>query len=48
VQTPLGSGEVRYVSGDGANAAIKLDNDHEVWLPVERVSRPGSPIRRAS
>src|SRR5215210_8527420 len=48
VQTPLGSGEVRYVSGDGANAAIKLDNDYEIWLPVERVSRPGSPVRRAS
>jgi len=48
VQTALGSGEVRYVSGDGANAAVKLDNDYEVWLPVERVSRPGSPIRRAS
>jgi hypothetical protein len=48
VQTPLGFGEIRYVSGEGANAAIKLDNDHEVWLPVERVSRPGSPIRRAS
>ena len=48
VQTPLGSGEVRYVSGDGANAAVKLDNDYEVWLPAERVSRPGSPMRRAS
>jgi hypothetical protein len=48
VQTPLGFGEVRYVSGDGTNAAIKLDNDHEVWLPAERVSRPGSPVRRAS
>jgi hypothetical protein len=48
VQTPLGPGEVRYVSGDGANAAVKLDNDYEVWLPAERVSRPGSPMRRAS
>ena len=48
VQTPLGFGEVRYVSGDGINAAIQLDNDHEVWLPVERVSRPGTPIQRAS
>jgi hypothetical protein len=48
VQTPLGPGEVRYVSGDGANAAVKLDNDHEVWLSAERVSRPGSPMRRAS
>jgi len=48
VQTPLGFGEVCYVSGDGANAAIRLDNDFEVWLPAERVSRPGAAIRRAS
>ena len=48
VQTPLGFGEVRYVSGDGANAAIRLDNDYEVWLPAQRVSRPGAAIRRAS
>src|SRR3954469_4657241 len=48
VQTPLGVGEVRYVSGDGSNVAIRLDNDYEVWLPAERVSRPGAPIRRAS
>jgi hypothetical protein len=48
VQTPLGFGEVRYVSGDGANAAIRLDNDYEIWLPAERVSRPGAEIRRAS
>src|SRR5215213_3230098 len=41
VQTPLGSGEVRYVSGDGANAAVKLDGGsrREVWLPVEVLSR---------
>jgi hypothetical protein len=48
VQTPLGSGEVRYVSGDGANAAVKLDNDYEVWLPAERVLRPNPLVRRAS
>jgi len=48
VQTPLGPGEVRYVSGDGANAAIKLDNEYEVWLTVDSVARPGSPMRRAS
>jgi len=48
VLTPLGSGEVRYVSGDGANAAVGLDNDYEVWLPAESVARPGSPMRRAS
>ena len=48
VQTPLGSGEVCYVSGDGANAAVKLDNDREVWLPAERVTRPNPLVRRAS
>lgn len=48
VQTPLGFGEVRYVSGDGANVAVKLDNEYEVWLPAERVSRPGALMRRAS
>lgn len=48
VRTPLGFGEVRYVSEDGANAAIKLDSDHEVWLPVQRVSRPDASVRRAS
>ena len=48
VQTPLGFGEVRYVSGDGVNAAIKLDNDYEVWLPAERILRPGATVRRAS
>ena len=48
VQTPFGPGEIRYVSGDGANAAVKLDNEHEIWLPAERLSRPGSSMRRAS
>lgn len=48
VETPLGPGEVRYVSDDGANAAIKLDNKFEVWLPAERVARPGAPMRQAS
>lgn len=48
VRTPLGSGEVRYVSDDGANAAIKLDSDYEIWLPVQKVSRPDAPMRRAS
>ena len=38
VQTPLGYGEIRYVSGDGVNAAIRLDSDYEVWLPAERIS----------
>ncbi len=48
VQTPLGFGEIRYVSGDGVNAAIRLDNDYEVWLPAEKISRPGEAMRRAS
>jgi hypothetical protein len=41
VQTPVGSGEVRYISEDGGNAAIKLDNGsrREVWLPVDVLSR---------
>ena len=30
------------------NAAVKLDNGHEVWLPAERISRPGEPLRQAS
>ncbi|MGI9048068.1 MAG: hypothetical protein ACR2GU_01600 [Rubrobacteraceae bacterium] len=39
VMTPEGTGEVRYVSGDGADAAIRLDGGREVWLPVGRISR---------
>ncbi|HEX4992424.1 MAG TPA: hypothetical protein VFV45_04270, partial [Rubrobacteraceae bacterium] len=41
VATPVGPGEVRYISEDGENAAIKLDGGsrHEVWLPVEVLSR---------
>src|ERR671928_259087 len=41
VQTPVGYGEVRYVSEDGTNAAVKLDGSfgREVWLPVDRISR---------
>lgn len=41
VSTPVGSGEVRYVSEDGRNAAVRLDggSGREVWLPVERLSR---------
>lgn len=50
VETPLGSGEVRYVSADGSNAAVMLDAGRrpEVWLPVESLSRPGGIMRRAS
>ena len=40
VRTPVGTGEVRYISEDGGNAAVKLDETlREVWLPVERISR---------
>ena len=50
VHTPLGSGEVRYISEDGLNAAVRLDGGarREVWLPVESVSRPDPLVRRAS
>jgi hypothetical protein len=41
VQTPVGTGEVRYVSEDGGNAAVRLDGGarREVWLPVDAISR---------
>jgi hypothetical protein len=40
VRTPVGTGEVRYISEDGGNAAVKLDETlREVWLPVARISR---------
>jgi hypothetical protein len=41
VATQVGDGEVRYISGDGKSAAVRLDgtNGQEVWLPIERVSR---------
>jgi hypothetical protein len=41
VRTPVGTGEVRYVSEDGDNAAVRLDNGsrREVWLPVDAISR---------
>src|ERR687897_3453928 len=37
IQTPVGTGEVRYISEDGANAAVRLEGGsrREVWLPVE-------------
>ncbi len=52
VETPVGPGEVRYVSGDGDQAVVKLDGEpgREVWLPTGRLSRidPGLTERRAS
>ncbi len=50
VQTPFGPGEVRYVSEDGLNAAVRLDagSRREVWLPAESITRPDPLVRRAS
>jgi hypothetical protein len=41
VETPFGPGEVRYVSGDGSNAAVALDGGaaREVWLPSTNLLR---------
>ena len=41
VQTPVGYGEVRYVSGDGSQAVVRLDggSESEIWLPVVRLFR---------
>ena len=41
IQTPVGTGEVRYISEDGANAAVRLEGGsrREVWLPVEALAR---------
>ena len=47
VETPLGVGEVRYVSGDGGNAAVRVGG-REVWLPVAVVARPDAEYPRAS
>ena len=45
VQTPFGAGEVRYISEDGENAAVRLDGGlrREVWLPVGAISRVSYP-----
>ncbi|HEX2729912.1 MAG TPA: hypothetical protein VHM16_09150 [Rubrobacteraceae bacterium] len=50
VETPIGTGEIRYVSADATNAAVMLDAGRrpEVWLPVESLSRPGGLMRQAS
>ncbi|MDP8950666.1 MAG: hypothetical protein M3N18_00190, partial [Actinomycetota bacterium] len=41
VVSPVGAGEVRYVSADGSNAAVELDDGprREVWLPTLRLLR---------
>src|ERR687886_33191 len=35
VASPVGPGEVRYVSGDGSQAVVRLDggSESEIWLP---------------
>lgn len=53
VVSPLGSGEVRYVSGDGYNAAVKLGegSGREIWLPtiqLFRIDSADTPEQRAS
>jgi hypothetical protein len=53
VMTPMGSGEVRYISEEGGNAAVRLDrsSQQEVWLPVDAISRVSysdAYVRRAS
>lgn len=51
VGSPFGHGEVRYVSGDGHNAAVQLDGGHEIWIPAIKLYRldheggPESPLR---
>ncbi len=51
VGSPFDHGEVRYVSGDGHNAAVQLDSGHEVWLPAIKLYRldheggPEAPLR---
>ena len=43
VRTPAGFGEVRYVSEDGENAAIRLERGgREVWLPSAALKRLSS------
>jgi hypothetical protein len=41
VVTPVGTGEVRYISEDGENAAVRLDSGlgREIWLPLGRLRR---------
>jgi hypothetical protein len=41
VASPVGPGEVRYVSGDGSQAVVRLDggSESEIWLPVVRLFR---------
>lgn len=50
VETPFGIGEVRYVSVDGGNAAVRLGgvSGREVWLPVAVVLRPEAGYLQAS
>ncbi len=40
--TPEGTGEVRYVSGDGRQAVVRLGSGREVWMALDRISRLSS------
>ena len=52
VTSPLGPGEVHYVSEDRDHAVVKLDGKHrrEIWLPVVQLFRmdPEDTERQAS
>jgi hypothetical protein len=60
VGSPLGHGEVRYVSNDGGNAVVRLDGaaGREIWLPSIHLFRldldndptnaPENTVRHAS
>src|SRR4051794_426923 len=53
VTSPVGPGEVRYLSGDGNQAVVRLDGEpgREVWLPVIKLLRldpEHAPEQRAS
>src|SRR5829696_3701371 len=53
VETPVGPGEVRYLTSDGKQAVVRLDGEpgREIWLPVVRLFRIDpeyTPERRAS
>ena len=48
VESPVGPGEVRYISANGEQAVVKLDGDagREVWLPVVNLLRIGPEVAR--
>jgi hypothetical protein len=52
IASPFGHGEIRYVSGDGSDAVVRLDGGsrREVWLPSVHLLRvePGDSSEEAS